>query len=321
MWLSRHYELPSARQGAVIAIGNFDAVHRGHAEVLRHVTTQARALEAPAAILTFEPHPRRFFAPDNVQLRLIPFHHKARLLQAAGVDGLIAQRFNAGFANLSAEAFIDEVLVRGLGARHVITGEEFAFGKGRRGHAGMLEAAARRGRFRYEAVTPLIAGEEKCSSTHIRAHVARGEMAEAADLLGYPYHWLGRVIRGDARGRALGYPTLNILPPTVLPPRRGVYAVRVQRFGEARSYDAVANLGYRPTFQGEQLRLEIHVLKTEIDWYDARICVEFHSHLRDEQPFEGVEALRSQIQQDCHQATAKLATIPAVHPWHAAPAS
>lgn len=305
----------------MVAIGNFDAVHRGHAEVLRHVIAQARALEAPAAILTFEPHPRRFFARDDVRLRLIPFHHKARLLQAAGINGLIAQRFNARFAALEAEAFIDRVLVRGLGARYVITGEEFAFGRGRRGHAGLLEAAAQQGRFHYEAIAPLTAGTEKCSSTHIRAHVARGEMEAAADLLGRPYHWLGRVIRGEARGRTLGYPTLNLLPPPVLMPRRGVYAVRVQRFGEARTYDAVANLGYRPTFKGEQLRLEIHVLNAEIDWYDARICVEFHSHLRDEKPFEGVEALRSQIQQDCHQATAKLATIPPTRPWHAAPAS
>jgi riboflavin kinase/FMN adenylyltransferase len=318
MRLYRDYGLPSDAKGAVLAIGNFDGVHRGHAQVIAQTLAKARSLDVPAAILTFEPHPRRFFSDDKTRKRLIPFHHKARLLEHLGVDILIAQRFNASFAALEAEAFIDRVLRQGISASHVVTGEEFVFGRGRRGHASMLSDASQKGWFGYDALTPLKTGAEKCSSTHIRDHIVRGEMDIAAGLLGHPYHWLGRVIKGDARGRQIGFPTLNILPPQVLLPRLGVYAVRVSRLGEAMTYHGVANLGNRPTFNGLTLQLEIHVFDQEIDWYDERICVEFHAHLRDEKRFDGVESLRTKIQQDCMQAKNLLAAIPAALPWHAA---
>lgn len=320
MTIYRDYRnVPPPARGAVVAIGNFDGVHRGHQAVIHHVTATAKRLGLPASVLTFEPHPRRFFAPGKPVIRLLPFHHKARLLQHAGIDHIYAQRFHRDFSALGAEEFVQKVLIDGLLVKHLITGEEFVFGAQRKGNAMLLREFAARGAFTYEAISPLMNGPEKCSSTHVREHIARGEMDIAATMLGRPYHWIGRVIRGDARGRQIGFPTLNIQPPPVLMPRTGVYAVRCSLWGKPRLYDGVANLGTRPTFNGTGLRLEIHLLDQEIDWYGQRIGVDFLAHIRDEQRFDGVASLQTRITQDCGIARQILSRAAPYVPWHAEP--
>lgn len=319
MKIIRDYRhVPSHCRGAVVAIGNFDGVHRGHRAVIDHVVAKAKKSNLPAAILTFEPHPRRFFSTHKMPIRLIPFHHKARLLKQTGIDIIYAQRFTHSFAQISAESFIQDVLIKGLGVRHLITGEDFVFGHKRQGNTTLLREAASQGdAFTYEAIVPLMNGAEKCSSTHVREHIARGEMDIAATMLGHPYQWLGRVIHGEARGRQIGFPTLNLRPPPVLMPRSGVYAVRCGVFGENQLFDGVANFGTRPTFDGHELRLEIHLLDQEIDWYGKRISVDWLAHIRDEKSFDGVGSLQRQITQDCETARQILGRIPPHHSWHA----
>lgn len=298
MQIFRHYEsLPDTARGATIAIGNFDGVHKGHQALL----ARAKSLGKTLGVLAFEPHPQEYFRPDGPRFRLTPFRAKARLLEQAGVDILYALHFDAAFASLSAEDFIAKVLVQGLGARHIIVGEDFQFGKGRTGNLGMLRLRGAADGFSVTTFDLVGAGPEaKISSTRIRQALRDGDPGTAAGLLGHSWTVEGRVEAGDKRGRTIGFPTANVSLEGYLEPALGVYAVRVGVAG--KSYDGVANFGRRPTFDKKDVLLEVHILGFSGDIYGQQIVVSFIAFLRPEMKFAGLEALKAQISKDSEKA-------------------
>ncbi len=326
MRVLRHYEdVPADLQGAVVAVGNFDGVHLGHRAVIGEAAMLAKALGAPLAVLTFEPHPRVLFRPDQPPFRLTPFRAKAIQLTTLDVDLMVAVHFDRAFADKSGEEFIDEVLVNGLAARHVVTGYDFVFGKDRGGDAGLLRRSAAEAGFGFTQVPAMRhksedgeAGEIYASSA-IREHLQQGRPMEAAQHLGHWWEIDGRVIQGDKRGRQLGFPTANVALEEYLRPAFGVYAVRVAVLGDehvdAGAGDAaldwregVANLGRRPTIRdGEQELLEVHFLDFDGDLYGRQLRVALVDHIRPERKFDGLEALTAQISADTKAARAALA--------------
>ncbi|MAY67592.1 MAG: riboflavin biosynthesis protein RibF [Rhodospirillaceae bacterium] len=307
MRIFRHYQnIPDDARGAVVAIGNFDGVHLGHRAVIGEAGAIAHATARPWGVLTFEPHPRAFFAPDSPPFRLTPFHAKARLIFGLGVDTIFVQQFNKAFSSLTAEEFIETVLVDGIGARHVVCGYDFVFGKGRGGSAEMLLGFGKRLGFDFTAVrAQTFAGDDAArtaySSTGIRDALRTGNPQAAARILGRPFEIEGRVIEGHQRGRTIGFPTANLALGTYLRPARGVYAVRV-RIGEGEEYAGVANIGRRPTFAGEADLLEVFLFDFTGDLYGRRLGVQLVEFLRPEKKFDGIDQLKAQIAADSDRA-------------------
>jgi riboflavin kinase/FMN adenylyltransferase len=297
-----YWNLPKAALHGVVAIGNFDGVHRGHRALITVAREQARSLGAPLGVITFEPHPREVLTPDQAPPRLTPFRVKARLLAELGVDHLFALAFTDHLRQKTPVQFVHDVLAGGLGVRQVVVGQDFRFGNRRAGDVEMLAAVGKDYGFGVSRVETVAWEREVCSSSRVRAAIAAGDVALARDLL---------AIVGDRRGRELGYPTANLCPPRrkVLWPAAGIYAVRARCPGgpESTWQDAVASLGVRPTFEGQDLRLEVHLFDREIDLYGQRICCAFIERLRPEAKFETVEALKEQMALDCIQARAALA--------------
>jgi riboflavin kinase/FMN adenylyltransferase len=308
MRIVRHLDpAPPAARGAAIALGNFDGMHLGHQAVIRETIARARALGAPSAMLTFEPHPRQVLGTgESAPFRITPFRVKARLAAELGVDHMIVLRFTRSFAQRSARSFIDDVLVAALAVRHVVTGGNFRFGRGREGDVQFLEQAALRQEFSVKAVPPVKAVDgTRYSSSAVRDRLASGDVRGAAHQLGRLWEIEGRVRHGEARGRNIGFPTAN-LPITadqLLPPL-GVYAVRVTVLGPTgeASYDGVANLGRRPTFAGSEVRLEVHLFDFAANLYGLRLRVGFLDRVRPERRFDGVASLKAQIEMDCAAA-------------------
>lgn len=298
MQVFRHYDhVPDSARGATVAIGNFDGVHKGHQALLRH----ARALGDKLGVLAFEPQPQEFFRPDTPRFRLTPFRAKARLLEKNGVDVLFALHFDAAFASLTADEFIEQVLVKGLGVRHVIVGEDFCFGKGRKGNLALLQK--RGAELGFGVTTFELVGEgdvSKISSTNIREALRDGRPDVAAALLGHPWTVEGRVEHGDQRGRTIGFPTANVSLEGYLEPALGVYAVRVELGGQ--TYGGVANFGRRPTFDKKDVLLEVHIFDFKGDAYGQPIVVSFISFIRPEMKFAGLDALKAQIAKDSETA-------------------
>jgi riboflavin kinase/FMN adenylyltransferase len=298
MQVFRHYDhVSDSARGATVAIGNFDGVHKGHQALLRH----ARALGDKLGVLAFEPQPQEFFRPDTPRFRLTPFRAKARLLEKNGVDVLFALHFDAAFASLTADEFIEQVLVKGLGVRHVIVGEDFCFGKGRKGNLALLQK--RGAELGFGVTTFELVGEgdvSKISSTNIREALRDGRPDVAAALLGHPWTVEGRVEHGDQRGRTIGFPTANVSLEGYLEPALGVYAVRVELGGQ--TYGGVANFGRRPTFDKKDVLLEVHIFDFKGDAYGQPIVVSFISFIRPEMKFAGLDALKAQIAKDSETA-------------------
>jgi riboflavin kinase/FMN adenylyltransferase len=315
MRIFRHDRVGAGDRGAVVAIGNFDGVHLGHQAVIGAAGTLARSLRAPHAVLTFEPHPRQVFRPQDPPFRLTPFRVKARRIEALGVDLLFTLHFDLAFAARSAEDFIDSVLIQGLGVRHVVVGYDFVFGHQRRGDPALLRERGAALGFGVSVIEPVAAsGGAVYSSTRIREHLVAGRPGEAAALLGRPWEIDGRVERGDQRGRTIGFPTANLMLDDYLRPAAGVYAVRagIEEGGRTVWHDAVANFGRRPTFGGSDLRLEVHLFDFAGDLYGRHLRVALIEHLRPEQKFPGIDALKAQIAADAARARAVLAAAPAV---------
>ncbi|THF60605.1 bifunctional riboflavin kinase/FAD synthetase [Pseudothauera rhizosphaerae] len=295
---------PHASQGSVLTIGNFDGVHRGHQALLQLLTAKARALGLPAVVLTFEPHPREFFSPVDAPARLSTLREKLLLLAAAGVDRVHVCRFDARLAALSADAFIDDILIGGLHVRHLFIGDDFRFGARRQGDFAMLAAAGMQRGFGVEAMPTLDVAGERVSSSAVRAALAEGDMDHAARLLGRPYGIAGRVIHGDKLGRTLGYPTANIQMKHRKPALSGVYAVTVEGLAE-RPVAGVANVGVRPTVTGTRRpTLEVHLFDWQQDCYGAHLRVHFLRKQRDEMRFASLDALTAQIVRDAEDARA-----------------
>lgn len=306
MQIFRHYEnLPAAARGAAVAIGNFDGVHLGHQALLKH----AKTLGDKLGVLVFEPHPQEFFKPGGERFRLTPFRAKARLLERVGVDVLYALHFDAAFAALSAEDFVTKVLVQGIGAKHVVVGQDFQFGKGRAGNIEMLKAGGLDRGFTVSTFDLVGSGPEtKISSTRIREALREGKPEVAARLLGHAWTVEGRVEQGDKRGRTIGFPTANVSLEGYLEPALGVYAVRVELAG--KSYNGVANFGRRPTFDKKDVLLEVHIFDYVGDAYGQQIVVSFNSYLRPEMKFAGLDALKAQIAKDSERALKLLNATP-----------
>lgn len=288
-----------------LAIGNFDGLHCGHQAVIAQMQAVAEQQGLLPAILTFEPHPRRFFAPSLPGFRLQTLHDKLGMLRAMGVQRVFALRFNAAMAGRTAEQFL-RMLRQQMGVQAVITGENFVFGKDRAGDMALLRAWGREHGMQAQAMAPVTVAGEACSSTRVRDALAAGNMGLTAALLGRAYSLGGRVRHGDKRGRELGYPTANILPSPVMKlPRYGVYAVTATC--GARRWQGVANLGVRPSVvHAGRPQLEVHLFEMTGDLYGQRLRVDFHAHLRDEKRFDSLPALTHQIALDAQQARQRL---------------
>lgn len=293
---------PDACKHAVVALGNFDGVHLGHQAILAHARTLAKAQGKPLAAMTFEPHPREFLGGKKERLRIYPFRRKVELLQQAGADYLFALRFNTEFSQTSAEDFVQQVLHGQLAASHVVTGYNFFFGRGRQGDKDFLAAQAKQLGFGYTAHAPVTdATGEPISSSRIRALLQAGQVAQAAGQLGRPYTISSHVMRGDQRGRTLGFPTANLALSQLFVPQFGVYAVRAHT-ADGKVLAAVANLGIRPTYRVQAPLLEVHLLDFAGELYGQRLTVELHHFLREEKHFPSKEALQEQLTTDAEHA-------------------
>lgn len=282
----------------VLAIGNFDGLHLGHRALLDRLIDKARALALPAAVMTFEPHPRELFTPEQAPARLTSLREKLALLDACGIDEVFLLHFSRRFAALAAEDFIQRVLVQGLAVRHLIIGDDFRFGQGRRGDFTLLVEAGRQYGFGVEAMPTLEIAGERVSSSAVREALAAGDLEHAARLLGRPYCISGRVVHGDKIGRKLGWPTANIQLKRKKVAISGVFAATVSGL-DKRHLPGAASLGVRPTLgQGLRPVLEVHLFDFDQEIYGAHVTVHFLHKLRDEMKFASFDRLAAQIAQD-----------------------
>jgi len=304
MRIFRHFNaLPDDAKGAAVAIGNFDGVHKGHQAVIHEAGLIARDGGRPWAVLTFEPHPRKLFAPDQPPFRLTPFAAKAEAIKAMGVDQLIVQRFNKAFSQMEAKDFVIKALVGGLNASHVVAGYDFVFGHNRSGHCDMLLAMGGENNFGFTAVNAVEDGTGQVySSTRVRECLALGDLNGAKALLGRDFQYRGRVMHGQRRGHSIGFPTANIALGQAVCPRLGVYAIRAQIGASGEWRDGVANIGIRPTFGGDGVVLEVYLFSFDGDLYGQRMYVRLIDFLRDEKKFDGIGDLKEQIAMDATKA-------------------
>lgn len=312
MRIFRHYtDLPEDARGSVVAIGNFDGIHKGHQVVINEAGSIARATGKPWAVMSFEPHPDALFKPDCEPFRLSTMRTKAHMIEQLGVDELLVQHFDFAFAGLTAQAFVEEVLVKGLGASHVVAGYDFQFGQKRQGDCETLLRLGRDKGFGFTAV-PKVVDEQGVvySSTRVRDCLKAGDARGAAHVLGRPFELEGRIEHGDQRGRQLGFPTANLHLVDFLRPALGVYAMRagLDEGSQTRWVDGVCNVGKRPTFdKGDDVVLEAHLFDFDADLYGKHLRVKLIERLRAERKFDGLDAIKTQIAIDCEKAKEILA--------------
>lgn len=296
--------IPDAASNPIaLTIGNFDGVHLGHQAMLAKLRTAAAARSLPACVMTFEPHPREFFAPDKAPVRLTSLREKLELLAQHGVERTHVLRFNFALAQVTAQDFIDRILVHGLGVRWLQVGDDFRFGARRAGDLNMLKAHAANHGYAVEAMATLELDGERVSSTAVREALAAGDMAKAARLLGHPYRISGRVVRGDQLGRKLGFPTANVQMKHNRPPLTGIFAVEFRR-GDGAAVQGVASLGVRPTVkaQGAAPVLEVYLFDFKEEIYGESVSVDFLHKFRDEAKYVDLETLKQQIAHDVNDA-------------------
>ncbi|MGK2945398.1 MAG: bifunctional riboflavin kinase/FAD synthetase [Desulfuromonadales bacterium] len=289
----------------VLTIGNFDGVHLGHREIFRRVVDKAHALKGTAVVVTFEPHPLRLLNPAKAPLQLNTPEEKVRLLAASCIDLLVVLNFTRQLAEMPAEDFVRDILVRTLGVKHLIVGYDYAFGRNRQGDMKFLAEQAKVHNFTLEVLEPIRAEQQAHSSTAIRKILQEGRVAEAVKVLGRNFTLDGKVVHGVGRGRKLGFPTANLVTKKEILPRDGVYAVKVKWRDEY--YDGVINIGCRPTFAASAPTLEIHLLDFQGDLYGERLRIYFVDRLRDELQFPSVEALKEAVAADVARARTLLA--------------
>lgn len=303
-------ETPADLKAGIVVLGNFDGVHRGHQAVIGQAAEIAEAAGGPLLVVTFEPHPRRFFAPNEAPFRLTDLRNKAHHLAALGVDALVVLSFNAELAGMTAEAFIDDILVSGLGAAHVVVGYDFCFGKGR---AGTPDLIRKHGGIPVTAVDPRATHDGIIySSTRIRDYLRRGNPGQAAALLGRPFEIEGRVEKGQQLGRTIGFPTANLDLGEYLRPAVGIYAVRCGVESQDQSsvtwYNGAGYYGNRPTVDGTGELFEAFLFDFKGDLYGRYLRVALIEFIRPDKKFDGLEDLQKQIQHDCAVARRILQT-------------
>jgi riboflavin kinase/FMN adenylyltransferase len=301
-------ELGRPLQAPVVAIGNFDGVHLGHRALVSTARDLARAADGEAVVLTFDPHPARFFAPQLAPPMITSLERRFELLEEAGADLVVVEPFDAKLASLEAEPFVETALRDDLGARHLVVGYDFTFGRGRAGTTGLLVSLGERFGLGVTIVPPVTAGGLVCSSTKIREFVLEGRVEGAKLLLGRPFEITGEVVRGAGRGRQIGIPTANVRPEGELLPRTGIYAARAWVLGggpaagggTGPSWPAALSVGTNPTFVpgNPEVTVEAHLLDFDGDLYGARLRLQLESRLRDEQRFASVPELLAEIRKD-----------------------
>jgi riboflavin kinase/FMN adenylyltransferase len=289
----------------VLTIGNFDGVHLGHREIFRQVVRQARSVDGTSAVLTFEPHPLRLLAPEKAPPRINTPEEKVRLIEASCIDLMVVLPFTRELAALSAGEFVREILVERLGVRHLVVGYDYAFGRDREGNIDFLQDQADHYGFQLHVLEPICTDEQVYSSTRIRKAVRAGEVAAVVRMLGRNFTLDGQVVHGAGRGRQLGFPTSNLETIKELLPKEGVYAVKVK--WHERLYDAVVNIGHRPTFDDLGPALEIHLLDFDGDLYDETLRLYFVERLREEKRFESIAELQDAVRADIRKARNVLA--------------
>lgn len=287
-----------ATTSTVLAIGNFDGLHLGHRALLDRLTAKARELALPAAVMTFEPHPRELFTPEQAPARLTSLREKLALIEACGVDRAYVCHFTPRLAALAADEFVERLLVRGLAVRHLIIGDDFRFGRGRGGDFATLQQAGVEHNFGVEAMHTVDVDGERVSSSRVREVLAEGDLEHAARLLGRPYNISGRVVHGDKIGRRIGWPTANIQLKRKHVALTGVFAVTVSGI-DKRHLPGAASLGVRPTLgNGLKAVLEVHLLDFDREIYGEHLTVHFLHKMRDEMKFASLDALSAQIARD-----------------------
>ena len=306
--LQTYMNLPASDKGAVIALGNFDGLHRGHQAVIKRAHSIAKELGAPLGIGLFRPHPYRFFKPDAAPFRLMSPRIRAQVLAELGVEFLYEIPFDDALRDMDDTEFVEQVLYQGLGIRHVIVGEDYGFGKNRCGNVESLTRLCKQRGIGVTAISlvGLHALYGKYGSTEIRKALQDGDVFHAQHMLSRPWRVDGFVQKGQQRGRTINFPTANLEFADLVRPKFGVYVVEVRIDGEENWRPAVANTGNRPTVDGEDARLEVHLLDFDRDLYGQLIDVRFRSFIRAEQKFESFDALRLQIMRDADGARAIL---------------
>lgn len=292
--------------GCVLTIGNFDGVHLGHQQVLQALSEEANRRNLPSVVMMFEPLPIEFFAPDKAPVRIMNLREKIQAFQQTEIDYVLMVRFNSQFAGLSAEQFVKQILLQGLNVKHLVVGDDFRFGKHRQGDFSYLSTQGQANGF---SVTDMPTYGVTCdghllcrvSSTRVRAALAKPDLDEAKSLLGKPFKFNGRVIHGQKLGRTIGFPTLNLNPKRLQMPVIGVYAVTVDGIAD-RPWPAIANLGLRPTVDGVRPSIEVHLFNWCQDLYGKHVDVTLEKYIRPEMKFDGIEALKQQIQLDADTA-------------------
>ncbi|MDX1677760.1 bifunctional riboflavin kinase/FAD synthetase [Arsukibacterium sp.] len=290
------HNIQPRHRGCVLTIGNFDGVHLGHQAVLHKVQAIAKRLNLPSCVMVFEPQPLELFAGSAAPARLSRFREKYTELARLGIDRLICVAFNSKFAAMQPEVFIEQLLLKQLGAQQLIVGDDFRFGNNRAGDFAMLALAAERYQFGLTSTSSLMLGQQRVSSTLIRQALQHDDLAAAEAMLGRPFSLTGRVRHGRKLGRNLGFPTANVWLYRRKLPVHGVYAITAEtKYG---CFQGVANIGNRPTVQGQREQLEAHLFGFKADLYGSQIAVTLHHKLRSEQRFADLAALQQQITAD-----------------------
>jgi riboflavin kinase/FMN adenylyltransferase len=289
--------VPDTLKGAIVALGNFDGFHLGHQAVVNRAIQRAFHERRPVIVATFDPHPVKYFKPDVPPFRLTTLDQRERLFAHAGADAMLVFEFNQALASMDAEEFVADVVARQIGAAGVVTGDDFSFGKGRSGDPALLKTLGERHGVVAEAVAQVVLDGERISSGRIREMLAAGDTGRATHMLSRDYAIEGVVERGDARGRALGYPTANVELGDYQRPKYGIYAVRAT-LDDGSEHPGVASLGVRPTFAPPKELLEAHLFGFDGDLYGRRIEVALHAFIREEEKFDGIEPLVAAMRED-----------------------
>ncbi len=289
--------IPDALKGSIVALGNFDGFHLGHQAVVSRAIARGFHERRPVIVATFEPHPVRFFKPDVPPFRLTTLDQREQLFAHAGADAMLVFEFGAALAAMDAEEFVSDVLATQIGAAGVVTGDDFSFGKGRRGDVALLKAVGALHGVGAEAVAQVELDGERISSGRIREELVAGNIGEATHMLSRDFAIEGVVQRGDARGRELGYPTANITMSDYQRPKYGIYAVRVT-LDDGSEHPGVASLGVRPMFDPPEELLEAYLFGFDGDLYERRIEVALHGYIREERKFDSLDALMAQMRED-----------------------
>jgi riboflavin kinase/FMN adenylyltransferase len=303
-----HTSLSRRLRNAVVAIGNFDGVHRGHAHIFRQARGLAAGLGGESVVLTFDPHPAKVLAPSYAPPLIMPLDRKLELIAAEGVDVTVVEPFDRAFAGKSPDEFARTVLLDGLGARHVVVGYDFTFGAKRSGNVQLLAELGPKLGFGVTVVPPISVDGIVCSSTKVREFVLEGRVDGAALVLGRAPEVQGEVVHGDGRGRSIGVPTANVQPEAELLPKLGVYAGWAEQLSDGKRWIAAINVGTNPTFvEGRNVRVEAHLLDCDEDLYGQRLRLGFVARLRDEERFPSREALVAQIRSDVEATRKRMA--------------